>query len=189
MLLFFIILLIVCVLLLLVFAFSGKQNRAKVIGFFVEDADMPPSKPYLSFQNLRQGIRPDGKAAQKPGRKGAAGKNGKSASRTVRRNPKQAYTEMALLQQKIDERRRVVDSSGHSTLYDEYFELVFETKKGETLHLVTSRAAFKEVPFNQEGALTHKKGVLIKFKYAGGLISDEYSPIQGRSDSKSPSSV
>lgn len=163
--------LIVCIILLTAFLLCSKRSKKRVIGFFLEDASQPPGKPYISFKGFGQGEK------SRPAPRNASGKAKSSSGKTARRNPNQSYTEMALLQQKIDERRRVVDSSGHSTLYDEYFELVFETRKGELLHLVTSRAAFKEVPFNQEGALTHKKGVLIKFKYAGGLISDEYSPI------------
>ena len=75
-----------------------------------------------------------------------------------------------------DERRRVVDSLGHSTLSDEYFELVFETRRGETLRLVTSRAAFKEIPFNEDGALTYKRNRLIRFKYSGGTVENETLP-------------
>lgn len=171
MLIFIITFLIVCVILLALFAFSSKQNKQRVIGFFVEDAALPPSRPYISFKELTR------KKPAAPGSSASSRKQKAAPARTNRRNPNQAYTEMAILQQKIDERRRVVDSSGHSTLYDEYFELVFETRKGETLRLVASRAAFKEIPFNQEGALTHKKGNLIKFKYTGGLVSDEYSPL------------
>lgn len=110
-------------------------------------------------------------------RSGKPKKHPKITDNPARPNPKQAYTEMAILQQKIDERRRVVDSTGHSKLYDEYFELVFETRKHETIRLVASRAAFKEIPFNQMGALTYKKGELIKFKYSGGLVLNETIPV------------
>ncbi|MBE6825521.1 MAG: hypothetical protein IJN11_02670 [Oscillospiraceae bacterium] len=153
---FFIVLIVVIVILILLVIFGGKKNplTRKIFEFFVEEAEGED----------------DGRPHTKERR---AAKQAAS-----RKNANQPYTEMAILMQKIDERRRVVDSSGHSTLYDEYFELVFETRKGETLHLTASRAAFKEVPFNQQGSLTHKKGQLVKFKYIGGLISDEYSPMQ-----------
>ncbi len=151
---FFIVLAAVCVILLLVALLGGKKTRRKMLGFFVEEREKTPLRPAASSKK--------GRPRPAKVKKGGA-----------RRNPNQAYTEMAILQQKIDERRRIVDSTGHSTIYDEYFELVFETRRGETIHLVTSRPTFKEVPFNQEGALTHKKGMLIKFKYHGGLITDE----------------
>lgn len=154
---FFIILIAAIVILLLIVIFGGKKNLfGKILNFFVEETDEEE----------------DGSPRPRERQNRAA----KQAAN--RKNANQPYTEMAILMQKIDERRRVVDSSGHSTLYDEYFELVFETRKGETLHLTASRAAFKEIPFNQQGSLTHKKGKLVKFKYIGGLISDEYSPMQ-----------
>lgn len=155
------ILIAVAVILLLVVIFGGKKmSFRKLMYFFIEEVD-----------------EVDGPGNSRSGRNRPARRSDTSSSAS-RRNPNQSYTEMAILMQKIDERRRVVDSSGHSTLYDEYFELVFQTRKGETLHLTASRAAFKEIPFNQQGALTHKKGTLVKFKYIGGLISDEYSPVQ-----------
>lgn len=156
---------------LLIFLLTGKRWR-KVVGFFVEELDENgvPSNP----------VRLPSFSFGKEGRKSARSHTQPQGTPSSRRNPHQSYTEMAVLMQKIDERRRVVDSSGHSTLYDEYFELVFETRKRGTLRLEASRAAFKEVPFNQEGVLTYKNGVLIKFKYAGGLISDEYSSREKR---------
>lgn len=151
---FFIVLAAVCVVLLLLVLFGGKRTRRRILGFFVEEVEETP-------------FRPDPAARRK--RSYPAGSKSK-----------QARTEIAILQQKIDERRRIVDSTGRSTIYDEYFELVFETRKGEIIRLVTSRPTFKEVPFNQEGALTHKKGMLIKFKYHGGLITDEQLPVAGK---------
>jgi hypothetical protein len=153
----------VAVVLLLVVIFGGKKhNWRKLLYFFIEEVDEDEVQSRHSARSSRNSAR----------------RKTESRHGSSRRNSNQAYTEMAILLQKIDERRRVVDSSGHSTLYDEYFELVFQTRKGEELHLTASRAAFKEIPFNQQGSLTHKKGTLIKFKYAGGLISDEYSPMQ-----------
>ncbi len=156
---FLIILAAIVVILLLVVIFGGKkQNWRRIFYYFIEEVDeTEDGRP----------ARPRKTQRQKPASKQQSGN---------RRNPNQPYTEMAILMQKIDERRRVVDSSGHSTLYDEYFELVFETRKGETLHLTASRAAFKEVPFNQQGSLTHRRGKLVKFKYVGGLITDETMP-------------
>lgn len=158
---FFIILGVIVGVLLLIVIFGGKKyNWRKILYFFIEETD--ENGESLAPRSRPRAERPKASSKQ-------AGVN--------RRNPNQPYTEMAILMQKIDERRRVVDSSGHSTLYDEYFELVFETRKGETLHLTASRAAFKEVPFNQQGSLTHKRGQLVKFKYVGGLVSDEYVPV------------
>ena len=159
---------IVVILLLIVMIGGNKPFFRKIFRFFVEEVDEdnpPPPIPtpadYLArLRNTR--------APERPRRR----------HNDPRRSAGQTYTEMAMLMQKIDERRRVVDSNGHSTLYDEYFELVFETRRGEMIHLKASRAAFKEIPFNQSGSLTFRNGTLIKFKCIGGLISDEYSPAQ-----------
>lgn len=135
--------------LLLVVIFGGKNKLwKKILHFFVE----------VEEENAEPAS-----AKQKP----AKSRHGKDT---------QPHIEMAVLMEKIDERRRVVDSMGHSTLSNEYFELVFQTRKGEILHLETTRASFKEIPFNQQGSLTYKAGKLVKFKYSGGLISDEYTP-------------
>lgn len=166
---------IIVILLLLVLLGGKRQKWRKIVNFFVEELDENgvPTDP-VHLPNPFSGDRKKGQTHSRPHtqQKVPAAPTGTP----IRRNPHQAYTEMAILMQKIDDRRRVVDSSGHSTLYDEYFELVFENRKGGTIRLEASRAAFKEVPFNQEGALTYKHGMFIKFKYNGGLISDEYSP-------------
>lgn len=163
---FLIILAAVAVILLLVAIFGGRRfNLRKILYFFIEEVDETDGEAPRRSRGRNSGNARTPRRAENP-----SGAN--------RRNPNQNYTEMAILMQKIDERRRVVDSSGHSTLYDEYFELVFQTRKGETLHLTASRAAFKEIPFNQQGALTYKKGAFVKFKYIGGLVSDEYTPAQ-----------
>lgn len=152
---FAIIFIAVVAVLLLVVLFGGKKQRwKKIVDFFVEEVEVEDSPA----------------PSRSPRRERSRGLRLPSAQ-SSRNN--QSHTEMAVLMQKVDERRRVVDSSGHSTLSGEYFELVFETRKGEILHLETSRASFKEVPFNQQGSLTHKRGKMIKFKYAGGLVSDE----------------
>lgn len=157
---FLMILAAVAVILLLIVLFGGNRKLLRQIKhYFVQgsgDSDVPYARPTPAQHK---------KNLQKQRRQSSA-----------HRNPSQVYTEMATLMQKIDERRRVVDSSGHSTLYDEYFELVFETRKGETVRLTASRAAFKEIPFNKTGSLTYKRGALIKFKYTGGLVTDEYVP-------------
>ncbi len=161
---FLIILAAVVVILLLVAIFGGRRfNLRKILYFFIEEVDETDGGAPRRSRNTGNARAP---------------RRAENSSGGNRRNPNQIHNEMAILMQKIDERRRVVDSSGHSTLYDEYFELVFQTRKGETLHLTASRAAFKEIPFNQQGALTYKRGAFVKFKYIGGLISDEDTPAQ-----------
>lgn len=188
----FIVLISIAVLLLvLLFLTGGKLSS--LVGFFVEELDenrapIHPIRIRLPQNSANTAPHAPGVRKAAPTRAPASGKapapraastgaRPRPASKQgTRRNPNQAYTEMAILTHKIDERRRVVDSSGHSTLFDEYFELVFETRRGETLRLVTNRAAFKETPFNQDGAVTYRHGRLLRFKYAGGIVSGEAAP-------------
>ncbi len=146
----FILILIAAILILVVLLGGKKQRWKKIVDFFVEEVETDEPRPAR-------------REREKKSFRFGQGSRGNS----------QTHTEMAVLLQKVDERRRVVDSAGHSTLSNEYFELVFQTRKGETLHLETTRASFKEVPFNQQGSLTHRRGKMVKFKYAGGLVTDE----------------
>ena len=81
-------------------------------------------------------------------------------------------TEMVMLVQKVDERRRTIDPNGTSKLYNEYYELIFKTRKGDILHIVTTKVVYKEVPFNQQGSLTFRGEQFVKFKYLGGEITE-----------------
>lgn len=88
---------------------------------------------------------------------------GKSPSRSV----------IAVLVQKVDERRRTMDPSGTMKLYNEYYELIFKTRKGEILHIVTSKRAYTETPFHQQGQLTFQGDQLIRFQYNGGEVIED----------------
>ena len=145
---------------LLLLELTGGTLRG-LVGFFVEELDenrVPVHPVRLSFR------RP---AAQKPDPPEEEPPS--EHVRHTRREPaqEQKHTVSAIL----DERKRVVDSNGHSTLYNEYFEMVFETESGETLRLVAPRIAFKETPFNQDGKLTYAGDQFISFRYAKPTIN------------------
>ena len=72
---------------------------------------------------------------------------------------------MATLVRKSDDRRRVIESTGQTHIEDEYYELVFVTRKGKKLRIECSPQAYDRVPFNQQGSLTYKRNTLVKFKY------------------------
>ena len=95
----------------------------------------------------------------------------KTMRRPIRgKNP--ARTEQAVLVQKVDERRRTIDPSGTLKLYNEYYELIFKTRKGDILHLVTSKQAYVHMPFHQQGTLTFQGERLIRFQYADGEVTE-----------------
>ena len=154
------------VFLLLLLELTGGTLRG-LVGFFVEELDenrVPVHPVRLSFR------RPE---AQKPDLPESERRAPAPPVRHPRREPEpeQEYTVTAILTHKIDERKRVVDSNGHSKLYNEYFEMVFETEHGETLRLVAPRVAFKETPFNQDGTLTYAGDQFISFRYAKPTIN------------------
>ena len=149
---------------LLLLELTGGTLRG-LVGFFVEELDenrVPLHPVRLSFR------RPETQKPDLPEEKPPA-----EHVRHTRREPvqEQKHTVSAILTHKIDERKRVVDSNGHSTLYNEYFEMVFETESGETLRLVAPRIAFKETPFNQDGKLTYAGDQFISFRYAKPTIN------------------
>ena len=78
-----------------------------------------------------------------------------------------------MLVQKVDERRRTMDPSGTMKLYNEYYELIFKTRKGDVLHIVTSKKAYIETPFHQQGQLTFQGDRLIRFQYPGGEVNED----------------
>ena len=82
-------------------------------------------------------------------------------------------TVIAVLVQKVDERRRTMDPSGTMKLYNEYYELIFKTRKGDVLHIVTSKKAYIETPFHQQGQLTFQGDRLIRFQYPGGEVNED----------------
>ncbi|MCM1507859.1 MAG: hypothetical protein NC177_12105 [Ruminococcus flavefaciens] len=73
--------------------------------------------------------------------------------------------EMATLIRKSDDRLRVIESNGDVKLIDEYYELTFVTRKGQTVKIECSVDAYEKIPFNQQGSLTYRKNKLVKFKY------------------------
>lgn len=72
---------------------------------------------------------------------------------------------MATLTRKSDDRLRMIESNGDVRLIDEYYELTFITRKGQTVKIECSFDAYEKIPFNQQGSLTYRKNKLVKFKY------------------------
>ena len=159
------------VFLLLLLELTGGTLR-NLFGFFVEELDenrVPVHPISLSLKRT-----PPQAAVPEPEPEGLPGAEPHVRRRKRELPPEQERTVTAILTHKIDERKRVVDSNGHSTLYNEYFELVFETKHGETLRLVAPRVAFKETPFNQDGTLTYDGDRFISFRYAKPTINTNH---------------
>lgn len=149
---FLIIIISVAVILLLVVMLGSRQSpfRKKIAAFLT-----PPGKGTEKLEfNLEYYVTGE-RIMRRPFSKNTAAK-----------------VEPAILVQKVDERRRTMDPSGNLKLYNEYYELIFKTRKGDIIHLITSKDAYLAVPFHQTGDLQYKGERLISFRYSGGEIID-----------------
>lgn len=148
---FLIIMVAVAVVLLLVVMLGSRQSpfRQKLSRLLVQNPNTADKRQSLEFN--REYYITGERAMRKPNR-------GKNPPRTV----------IAVLVQKVDERRRTMDPSGTLKLYNEYYELIFKTRKGDVLHIVTSKKAYIETPFHQQGQLTFQGDRLIRFQYPEG---------------------
>lgn len=140
---------IAVVLLIVILLFTKKSPFMKLISFFLEERD-------------------DGQKNQNSGNVNTSKKKYKNED--VQKKTLQPMVEMATLIRKSDDRLRVIESTGQTRLIDEYYELVFVNRKGKTLKIECSRAAYDKIPFNQQGSLTYKSNKLVKFKFYEGTV-------------------
>jgi len=132
---------IVVVLLLVILLFGGKSPFMKFMNIFLEENEgAVPQK---------SGGRPDRRRPEEPQQKKTS----------------EPIVEMATLIRKCDDRLRIIESTGQQKLVDEYYELVFLSRKGQKIKVECSRQAYDRIPFNQQGSLTYKRNTLVKFKY------------------------
>lgn len=143
---------IVVILILIILLFSGKSSFRRFLSLFLEeDKDTgeaeyaaersAPEHPVTARRSVQYDDPPQQKRTSEP------------------------IVEMATLVRKSDDRLRVIESTGQVRLVDEYYELVFVTRKGQKLKIECSAEAYEKVPFNQQGSLTYKRNTLVKFKY------------------------
>lgn len=153
---FLIIMVAVAIVLLLVVMLGARQSpfRQKISRMLVQNPNGGAKRQPLEFN--REYYITGERNMRKPNR-------GKNPPRTV----------IAVLVQKVDERRRTMDPSGTMKLYNEYYELIFKTRKGDILHIVTSKKAYLAVPFHQQGQLTYQGDQLIRFQYSGGEVTED----------------
>ena len=142
---------IVVVLILILLLFSGKSSFRRLISLFLEertddmdDADMNRNAAPVKRQPAERRS---------------------SSDEPVQKRTSEPIVEMATLIRKSDDRLRIIESTGQVKLVDEYYELIFVTRKGQKLKIECSAEAYDKVPFNQQGSLTYKRNTLVKFKY------------------------
>ena len=144
---------IVVVLILIILLFSGKSSFRRLLSIFLEErkddfdgGEVPANAAPVNRVNAdRRGGQDDEFANQK--------------------RTSEPIVEMATLVRKSDDRLRIIESTGQVKLVDEYYELIFVTRKGQKLKIECSAEAYEKVPFNQQGSLTYRRNTLVKFKY------------------------
>lgn len=134
---------IAVILIVVILFFGGKSPVMRFLNLFLEPTDEDEHQP-------RSAKRRDEEPVQK------------STSEPI--------VEMATLVRKSDDRLRIIESTGQVKLVDEYYELLFVTRKGQKLKIQCSREAYDKVPFNQQGSLTYKRNTLVKFKYYEDVV-------------------
>jgi hypothetical protein len=138
---------IAVVLIVVITLFSSKSSFRKTLTMFL-DGDKEPD--YMMQQRGSGAVR-----------RGAPPVH----QEEVQKSTSEPIVVMATLIRKSDERRHVIESTGQEHIEDEYYELVFVTRKGKKLKIECSAEAYGKVPFNQQGSLTYKRNMLVKFKY------------------------
>lgn len=136
---------IVVILILILLLFSGKSSFRRFLSIFLEEQ------------------KDDYDDEGAPSKKAAADRS--SSEEFVQKRTSEPIVEMATLVRKSDDRLRIIESTGQVRLVDEYYELIFVTRKGHKLKIECSPEAYEKVPFNQQGSLTYKRNTLVKFKY------------------------
>lgn len=151
---------IAVVLLVVILLFTGKSPFMKFMSIFLEEQDSDDRNTGHSGGKDRQySENVNTSRKQKP-------------REEVQKKTSEPIVEMATLIRKSDDRLRVIESTGQVKLIDEYYELVFVTRKGKTLKIECSGDAYDKIPFNQQGSLTYKRNRLVKFKYYEDTVYD-----------------
>lgn len=144
---------IVVVLILVILLFSGKSSFRRLLSLFLEERE-----DYEGDEGSDDSGVPVKQQTPTQRRRAAVEDN-------VQKRTSEPIVEMATLVRKSDDRLRVIESTGQVRLVDEYYELIFVTRKGQKLKIECSAEAYEKVPFNQQGSLTYKRNTLVKFKY------------------------
>lgn len=143
---------IIVVLIIIILLFAGKSPFMRFLSIFLEDTEGGASGGRRKVASERRSENVNTSRSRPP-------------KEDAQKKTSEPVVEMATLIRKSDDRLRVIESSGQVKMIDEYYELVFVTRKGKTLKIECSRDAYDKVPFNQQGSLTYKRNSLVKFKY------------------------
>ena len=158
---------IVVILILIIVLFRGKSPVMKFLNLFLEEDENFSNHRSQTSASYRQSVSRQPVQSQQmtyDQPEGTPVQSKRSQSQYSQKKTSEPIVEMATLIQKSDDRLRIIERDGSVKLIDEYYELIFETRKGQQLKITCSREAYDKIPFDEQGSLTYKRGVLVKFK-------------------------
>lgn len=133
-------------LIVIILLFSSKSRFRRILSVFLEETGE-------TGNDVQRRAYPDG------------GREKTAPPEYVQKSTNEPIVVMATLVRKSDDRLRIIESTGQVRLEDEYYELIFVTRKGNKLKIECSAEAYDKIPFNQQGSLTYRRNTLVKFKY------------------------
>lgn len=154
---------IAIILVLVILLFGGKSPIRRFINLFLEETDVSGNRG-TAARTVRT-ASPSSGAPSRSLNDNYTEMRSTEPAEPVQKKTSEPIVVMATLIRKCDDRLRVIESSGQVKLIDEYYELMFLTRKGQKLKIQCSGEAYEKIPFNQEGSLTYKRNTLVKFKY------------------------
>jgi len=167
---------IAIVLIVVILLFSGNSRFMRFISRVLEEKENPPPPPQRPKQRHYNDINSNVNTEIQPSLQQSAEEIPDNSIPTTesytasQKKSAESMVEMATLIQKSDDRLRIIESTGQEKLIDEYYELVFVTRKGQKLKIECSREAYEKIPFNQQGSLTYRRNKLVKFKYYEDIV-------------------
>lgn len=157
---------IVVILLLVILLFRGKSPVMKFLNLFFEEDENFPKQHSQTASYRSSAVSASNQSAQ-PQQMSYDQPDQPQYTEPQYTAPKKTgepIVEMATLIRKSDDRLRIIERDGSQRLIDAYYELIFETRKGQHLKITCSPEAYEKIPFDEQGSLTYKRGVLVKFK-------------------------
>ena len=166
---------IAVILLLVILLFGGSSPFMKFISYFLEEDENVRTTRMNNMRarkQQRRGGNPDNYQGQHV--RGAENDDGIDSIESQKKTS-EPVVEMATLIQKSDDRLRVIENSGRVRMIDEYYELLFVTRKGQKLKIQCSPEAYEKMPFDEQGSLTYKRNTLVKFKLYDETIYNDHT--------------
>ena len=165
---------IAVILLLVILLFGGRSPVMRFLSFFLEEDENVRTTRMNNYRSRKQ-RRPAQQDNYQAQHARAADPADGIDTVEAQKKTSEPIVEMATLIQKSDDRLRVIENSGRVRMIDEYYELLFVTRKGQKLKIQCSPEAYEKMPFDEQGSLTYKRNTLVKFKLYDETIYNDHT--------------